>query len=121
MASQATVRARQQVDRRRSARLPSNVTFIVSGEVTGRQLFQEEALTLSVNAHGALIALLTEVALGQKLLLISPKTWRKREGRVVRLNAMDGERTRVAIEFARPDPDFWFTGVPPRRWFPSVR
>jgi hypothetical protein len=113
MASQATGRAREHVERRRSPRLSRNMTLVVSGESTEKQLFQEAASTLSINAHGALIALTTQVGLGQKLLLINPKTWNKREGRVIRLGALDGERTQVAIEFAQPAPEFWPIGAAP--------
>jgi hypothetical protein len=115
MASQATARAIEHVERRRSARLSSNLTLVVSGESTEKQLFQEEALTLSVSAHGALIALTTQVGLGQKLLLINPKTWNKREGRVSRLVELDGQSTQVAIEFAHPAPEFWPISAPPRK------
>jgi hypothetical protein len=106
MARQATGRAGEHVERRRSPRLRSDVTFLVFGESAERQLFREEVLTLSVSAHGALIALTTPVGLGQKLILVNPDTWNKREGRVIRLGALDGERTQVAIEFAQPDPEF---------------
>jgi hypothetical protein len=77
MASQAAARAREHVERRRSPRLRSNVTFLVFGESTEKQLFQEEVLTLSISAHGALIALTTQVGLGQKLLLVNPNTWNR--------------------------------------------
>jgi hypothetical protein len=117
MASQATARAVERVERRRSPRLPNNVTFVAFGESTKKQLFQEEAFTLSINAHGALIALTTQVALGQKLLLINPKTWNKRESRVIRLGALQGEWTQVAIEFAEPTPEFWPIGAPPKTAF----
>ena len=116
MPSQATaVRAIEVVEYRRSPRLPSKVTFVVSGESTRKELFQERAFTISINAHGALIALTKEVALGQRLVLTNPKTWKKLEGRVIRLNALQGEWTQVAVEFAEPASEFWPTGAPPRR------
>lgn len=117
MTSQATARALEHVERRRSPRQPNNVTFVVFGESTGRQLFQERAFTISINAHGALITLTTQVASGQKLLLINPKTWNKREGRVIRLGALQGEWTQVAIEFAEPIPEFWSIGAPSKTAF----
>ncbi len=117
MASQATARAIEHVERRRSPRLPNNVTFVVSGESTEKQLFQERAFTFSLNAHGALIALTTQVAFGQKLLLINPKTWNKREGRVIRLDALQGDWAQVAIEFAEPTPEFRPNGAPAKTAF----
>ena len=68
MASQATVRAIEHVERRRSPRLPNNVTFVVSGESTEKRLFQERAFTISMSAHGALIALTTQVIADLKSL-----------------------------------------------------
>lgn len=114
MASAAHALSVGHTERRRSPRLPNKVTFVVSAESTKEQFFLEEASTVSINAHGALIALTTHVRLGQKLLLISPKTWNKREGRVVRLSAAQGEWTEVAVEFAEAAREFWPDGVPKR-------
>ena len=47
VASEATVRP-EHLERRRSARLPRNVTFVVSGESTEKRWFQERAFTLSM-------------------------------------------------------------------------
>jgi len=121
MAGQATARALEHVERRRSARLVSNVTFVVSRESPGKQLVQERVLTLSINAHGALIALTGRVTLGQKLLLMNSKTWSRTEGRVIRLAALQGEWTQVAIEFARPAPEFEYppSALPQRIRMPT--
>jgi hypothetical protein len=109
MAGQATGRA---IERRRSTRFVSNVTFVVSRESAERQLLQEWVLTLSVNAHGALIALTGQVTLGQQLLLMNSKTWSRTKGRVIRLCALQGEWTQVAVEFEQPAPEFRY---PPKR------
>jgi len=93
------------------------VTFVVSGESTEKQLFQERAFTISINAHGTLIALTAQVTLGQKLLLMNSKTWNRKEGRVIRLGAFQGEWTQVAIEFAQPATESWPNGAPPKRAF----
>ena len=109
MTGQATARAIEYVERRRSARVVSNVTFVVSRESPEKQLFQERVLTFSVNAHGALLALTGQVTLGQKLLLMNSKTWNRTEGLVIRLAALEGEWTQVAIEFAQPAPEFGYS------------
>ena len=117
MANQATARALEHVERRRSTRFVTNVTFVVSRESPEKQLFQERVLTLSINAHGALIAVTGQVAVGQKLLLMNSKTWSRTKGRVIRLCALEGEWTQVAVEFEQPAGEF---GYPPKR-SPAVK
>jgi len=102
MASQATARALDHAERRRSPRLPVNVTLIVCGESADKQHFQEQVSTLSINAHGALVALSVHVTFGQRLLLMNPQTWNERAGRVARLGPLDAGRTQVGIEFTAP-------------------
>jgi hypothetical protein len=123
MASQATARALDHAERRRSPRLPVDVTLIVCGESADEQHFQEQVSTLSINAHGALVALSAHVTLGQRLLLMNPQTWNERAGRVARLGPLHAGRTQVGIEFTAPSPEFWPLGAPPKKAFqePAVR
>ena|SRR5690242_20275408 len=93
-------------ERRRTERLPFKETLFVCGRCEGRS-FKEETLTLSVSAIGALVALSAKVSLGQKVLLMNPQTWDEREGYVSRLGEVHNERRQVAIEFAKPAPEFW--------------
>jgi hypothetical protein len=118
MASAAKALARQHVERRRSERTPFRVTLMVCGQSTDNGPFKEETVTLSINSHGALLALAANVALGQRLLLINRRTWDEVEARVSRLAALDGQRTHVAVEFTQPALDFWPIGVPPKRALP---
>jgi hypothetical protein len=87
-------------ERRRSSRLPIKVRVVVCGESADRQHFQEETLTLSVNEHGALVALAMDVKLGQRLLLLNPLTWNEKVGRVSYLGAVGEGRTQVGIQFS---------------------
>jgi hypothetical protein len=116
MASLATARA---IERRRSTRFVSKVTLVLSRESAQKQLLQERVLTLSVNAHGALIALTGPVTVGEKVLLMNSKTWSRTEGRVIRLLPLQGEWTLAAIEFARLAPEF--TDSPKRSQRPRPR
>ena len=93
-------------ERRRSERLPFRETLFICGRCDGRP-FKEETLTVSVSAIGALVALSAKVSLGQKVLLMNPQTWDEREGYVSRLGEVRNERSQVAIEFAKPAPEFW--------------
>ena len=115
MASAAKALVRQHIERRRSERVPLRVTLMVCGQSTGKGPFKEETVTLSINSHGALLALSANVALGQRLLLINRQTWDEVEARVSRLAALDGQGTQVAVEFTQPAPDFWPIGAPPKK------
>jgi hypothetical protein len=115
MASPAKALARQHIERRRSERFQCRVMLMVCGTSPS---FKEESVTLSINSHGALLALSSNVALGQKLLLVNPQTWDEIEARVSRLAALDGQWTQVAVEFAQPAPQFWPIGAPPKRVLP---
>jgi hypothetical protein len=119
MASAAKALARQHIERRRSERFLFRVPLIVCGQ-SGRGPFKEETVTISINSHGALMALSTNVALGQKLLLMNPHTWNEVEARVSRLAALEGKWTEVAVEFAQPAPQFWpIFLAPPKRVLPQ--
>ena len=118
MASAAKALASQHIERRRSERFPSRVTLMVCGQSIRHGPFKEEAVTRSINSHGALLALSSAVALGQKLLLMNPTTWNEVEARVSRLAALDGKGAEVAVEFAQPTPDFWPTGAAPKPVLP---
>ena len=101
---------------RRSQRLILDLPLIVRGESIQKQPFQEETFTLVVSAHGALVVLATTVELGQKLLLMNPKTWDEQEGRVAYFGPPYGGLAKVAIEFTRPAPEFWPVANPPDSW-----
>jgi hypothetical protein len=115
MTSQATACAVDLAERRRSSRLYIRVALVVCGQSPEQQYFQEETTTLSINAHGALVPLATEVTLGQRLLILNPQTWNERAGRVTRLGALEGGRTEVGIEFPEAAPEFWPASAPPKR------
>ena len=110
MASAAKATVIGHIERRRSERLPVRVTLLVCGRSAGKGSFKEETVTLSINSHGALLALAANVAIGQRLLLMNPQTWDEVEVRVSRLAALYDERTQVAVEFAHPAPQFWGIG-----------
>jgi len=101
---------------RRSERVLMDMPVIVSGEFPDRQAFQEETFTVTVNAHGALMMLATTVKLGQRLIVTNPVNQDKREGRVAYLGSPHAGLSQVAVEFARPSPEFWPVPSPPPDW-----
>jgi len=104
---------------RRSQRVLLDVPLVVSGESKDKRSFQEETFTLTVSAHGALLLLAARVELGQNVVLMNPKSWDQREGRVAYLGKPHAGLSQVGIEFKRPAPEFWSIDSPPADWNPS--
>ena len=94
-------------ERRRSKRFFLDVPLLVHGESLEQKPFQETTFTISVSAHGTLLVLATNVALGQTLFLQNPQTQCGTEGRVVRFALPYGGLAQVGIEFAQPFPQLW--------------
>jgi PilZ domain-containing protein len=80
----------------------------------------ESGKTLTVSAHGALLALSTPVALGDKLRLINPRTDAEIDCYVRRL-AMRSPTgvNQVGVEFPAVSPTFWDVELPPPDWDPA--
>ena len=95
------------VERRRSERSPLGLPLAIRGTSLDTRPFQEETVTVSVSAHGALVELATKVTLGQTLFLKNPQTQDEAEAWVTRLGFPRGTWTQVGVEFVRPDEDFW--------------
>jgi hypothetical protein len=102
--------------RRRSARVLVSVPVMVHGANVAGQAFDEEARTLVVNAHGALIALTESVKSGQNLTLTNKMTKQVIETRVVYVGKPQGDKSQVGIEFSKPAPAFWQIDFPPDDW-----
>lgn len=99
------------LERRRSERSPMALPVTVRGVSLDTKPFQEEAFTLSVSAHGALIALANTVTLGQALFLRNPQTQEEVGAWVTRFGNPRGGLAQVGVELVHPDPDFWFAGA----------
>ena len=102
--------------RRRSMRVLLSVPIQVSGKTTDNKDFQEEARTLVVNAHGALITLEARVAAGQMITVANKATRQSLGCRIVYLGTRQGGKTQMGIEFAKPAPTFWQIDFPPDDW-----
>lgn len=101
---------------RRSQRIWLTIPIHVSFEVSDRLQRAEEASTLVVNAHGALILLSTEVTVGQRLTLADIRTEQKRECRVVMIGFRTSNVNEVGVELREPFDGFWRALNPPRDW-----
>jgi hypothetical protein len=95
-------------ERRRSERQLLALPLVVRGVSLDAKTFEEETFTLSVSAHGALVAMATTVTLGQTIFLKNPQTQDEAGAWVTRLASPRSGWTQVAIEFVQPNADFWF-------------
>jgi hypothetical protein len=94
-------------ERRRSERVSLALPVIVRGVSLDTKPFQEETFTLSVSAHGALVALTTTVTLGQALFLRNPTTQEEVGAWVTRFGPPRGGLAQVGIELVEADAEFW--------------
>ena len=78
--------------------------------------FEEEAQTLVVNLHGALVVLASKVAKGQKLRLTNRATQEEQACRVANVAPGTAGKSQVGVEFLNPSPDFWRISFPPEDW-----
>jgi hypothetical protein len=92
-------------EHRRSYRVLLRVPIAVMGETTQHTPFSE-AVTLVVNAHGALLELATRVAPGQTLSIANLSPGEEVACRVVHSGTLKEGKTEVAVEFAAPSPLF---------------
>src|ERR1700674_5221458 len=90
-------------ERRRSERWPLTLPLVVRGVSLDSKSVREETFTLSISAHGALVALATTVTLGQALFLRNPQTQDEAGAWVTRFGLPQGGLAQVGIEFVRPD------------------
>jgi hypothetical protein len=117
MSTQRAVLTVDPSERRRSRRFHHIMPLFVRGDEVGHTTFWEDTFTLSISAHGVLVLLAADVAVGQTLLLVNPENWMQKEGRVARLahvGFFDGRVAQVGIEFAEPALEFWPDDAPPR-------
>jgi hypothetical protein len=102
-------------NRRRSQRVLLCMPITVQAG-SDRSPFTEVAQTLVVNAHGALIAMETEVVVGQQIRLQSPVTLDVQLCRVAHVGDDRQGKKRVGVEFSAPSPRFWQITFPPEDW-----
>ena len=102
--------------RRRSQRLFLQVRVVVEGKLPDRTPFTEEAQTVVVNAHGALIEMGVALEQGQIVTLQNVRTGEKVECAIKLVTPAGIKKFSAAFEFAQPSPDFWRISFPPDDW-----
>lgn len=105
--------------RRRSQRVLMQVSVRIRGNDAQGQTFQEEAATLAINAHGALIPLQSRLTSGSRVFMQHKHTQEERECQVVFLGPVRGGKAEIGLEFSTPCPSFWRVAFPPEDWSPK--
>jgi hypothetical protein len=103
-------------NRRRSKRIRARVAVAARPLTSDGQIGPEKTHTITVNAHGGLILLQTQVAVDQLLLLENLETKKEIICRVTLLGPSFMGKTQVAVEFIMPAPGFWAIPDPPKDW-----
>jgi hypothetical protein len=80
--------------------------------------FEEQAVTLAINAHGALISMKHRLISGSKVQMRHNATNEEQECHVVHLSQVRDGKTEVGLEFSEPRPGFWRVAFPPEDWNP---
>jgi hypothetical protein len=101
---------------RRSSRVFTRIPVRATGKSVQGRKFRENSQTIVINAHGGLLYLQEEIAMGADLVLINPVTEEEQECRVVYLGDTSEKGTRVGIEFLSPSPHFWGVDFAPQDW-----
>jgi hypothetical protein len=103
-------------NRRRSQRLFIQIAVVVQGRQANKSEFSENAHTVVVNAHGALVDMGIPLDQGQRVILLNIRTSEKIEAEVKLVTPGETGRFNVALEFVDPNPSFWHISFPPEDW-----
>jgi hypothetical protein len=102
----AATSAIEEVDLRRTCRTRIPISLFVYGYTPQNAPFVEQAYTIEINAHGALISMTTAVSLGARLLLTNETNQRSLACTVLAVTARQGRDAEVAVAFDTPAPQF---------------
>jgi hypothetical protein len=102
--------------RRRSQRVMLRVAVVVKAEMPAGNRLQTRALTVVVNAHGALMESPHRMTVGQRITLVNPQTGKEVACRVVSVERSSEEFFRTAFEFDQRNPKFWPVSFPSLDW-----
>lgn len=105
--------------RRRSQRVLMQVSVRIHGVDAQGRSFDEEADTLAINAHGALVLLQARVTSGSLLTLRNNSTKEEQECNVAFLGPVRGNKAEIGLEFSARRPQFWRVAFPPEDWSPK--
>jgi len=94
-------------NQRRGGRRDFNSVIVAYGHTLDGEPFYEEARTINVSAHGALLELAVPVSVGQKLMLFNDSSNRHQICQIARTRVKGTAAFEVAVEFPVPHSEFW--------------
>jgi len=94
------------------------VAVRIRGNDSQGDVFTEEAITLAINAHGALVQLKARLTSGSTVHMQHKHTEEEQECSVVFLGPVRSGKAEIGLEFSRPCPTFWRVAFPPEDWSP---
>ena len=106
-------------NRRRSQRVLLRLPILIVARGADNQHVSENAFTINVSAHGALLLLSMRVSLNQKILIRHPETLEEQFVRVVHITPAAEGKSEVGVEFLKAAPKFWRISFPPDDWTPK--
>ena len=92
---------------RRGGRHDFNTVVLAYGRTTEGEPFYEEARTINVSSHGALLELAVPVSVGQKLMLFNDTSNRHQICQIARTQVTATAVFEVAVDFPVPHAEFW--------------
>lgn len=104
-------------DRRRSQRVMMRVAVVVRYSQDGKEVSQQ-AHTVAVNIHGAMICASQNIPAETALDLQHKMTNERIAGRVTRQAQTSPEGFLIPVEFVSPSSNFWRISFPPSDWKP---
>jgi hypothetical protein len=110
-----------QSDKRRSMRVFIDIPVSVFGQTLEGKIFEEQTSTATVNAHGALVFLKTDINPQKPAFLKNSKTQMEIQCRIAYRKEIKTGRFEIGLEFTSPLPKFWGINFPPEDWDPSER
>jgi hypothetical protein len=103
---------------RRSQRVCLCIDIEVALQKDGPKATPEITKTLVVSAHGALLLLINPCRAADLLTLTNSRTKEQASCRVVDVSAGNTGVPEVAVEFLKPQKNFWHIAFPPSDWSP---
>jgi PilZ domain len=100
--------------RRRSKRIKARIPVVV--RLQDKKSLTESTHTIVINAHGALLILAMRISVNSFIVLENHATRKELLCRVAHVGASFMGKTQVAVEFIRPDPEFWGITSIPEDW-----
>jgi hypothetical protein len=107
--------------KRRSMRVVIDVPVTVFGQTSDGKIFEEKTKTVTVNAHGGLIVVKTNIDPQKPMLLVNTKTGSEMQCHIVFRKEIEAGLLEIGLAFERPFPRFWGINFPPEDWNPADR